>query len=202
MLERTRLFLFWFLSLGIALLSWRFLVFGVEATMPFMAHFTELQSLALYAHIGLAPVVLALLPFQFWQALRARRPELHRWLGRMYALLVIVSGIAAIALASGTRAGRVAGVAFGILGVLWIGVTVQAVRLAMLGRIAEHRRWMIRSAALTLAAVTLRVYLPFLAMGFGFETGYLIVAWLCWVPNALIAEWMLWRKGAARVRTA
>lgn len=202
MVRRTRLFLFWFLSLGVALASWRFLVFGVEATMPVMAQYAETQRLALFAHIGLAPVVLALLPFQFWQALRARRPALHRFSGRIYALFVVVSGIAALVLASRTHAGPVAGWGFGILGVLWIAVTVQAVRHAMLGRIAEHRRWMIRSAALTLAAVTLRVYLPFLAMGFGFETGYLIVAWLCWVPNALIAEWMLWREKAVRVRTA
>lgn len=202
MLKRARISMFWILSLGVALVSWRFLVFGVEASMPAMAHFPETQRLALYLHIGLAPVVLALLPFQFWQGLRARRPALHRWFGRLYVLLIVVSGVAALVLASGTRAGPVAGVAFGILAVLWIAVTVQAVRLAMLGRIAEHRRWMIRSAALTLAAVTLRVYLPFLAMGFGFETGYLIVSWLCWVPNALIAEWILWRKGAARVRTA
>ena len=170
--------------------------------MPLVAQYDEIQRMALFAHIGLAPVVLALLPFQFWRGLRARRPALHRLSGRVYALFVVVSGIAGLVLASRTHAGPVAGWGFGILGVLWIAVTVQAVRHAMLGRIAEHKRWMIRSAALTLSAVTLRVYLPFLAMGFGFETGYLIVSWLCWVPNVLIAEWVLGQERAVRVRTA
>lgn len=196
MVLRLRGALFWGLSLLIALASWRFLVLGVEVSMPHMAHFLEGRSLALYAHIGLAPVALALMPFQFSKGLRARRPMLHRWMGRAYALAIVLAGVAGLVLAYGTEFGPVAGWGFGILAVLWLGTTVQAVRLAMLKRIAEHRRWMIRSAALTFAAVTLRVYLPVLAMGFGFETGYLIVAWLCWVPNALIAEWMLRRQSA------
>jgi hypothetical protein len=61
---------------------------------------------------------------------------------------------------------------------------------------------MIRSAALTLAAVTLRLYLPFLAMSMGFELGYSLVAWLCWVPNILFAEWLLRRDTQRRVLVA
>ncbi|WP_136439211.1 DUF2306 domain-containing protein [Pacificoceanicola onchidii] len=194
MVLRIRGYLFWGLSLLVALVSWRFLVLGVEAGMPHMAHFLDGQALALYAHIGLAPVALALMPFQFSTRFRMRRPALHRWMGRVYALAIVLSGVAGLVLAAGTVFGPVAGWGFGILAVLWVGTTVQAVRLAMMKRIAEHRRWMIRSAALTFAAVTLRVYMPFLGMGFGFETGYLIVAWLCWVPNLLIAEWVLLRE--------
>ena len=52
---------------------------------------------------------------------------------------------------------------------------------------------MIRSAALTFAAVTLRVYWPFLFMTLGEEVGYTLVAWLCWVPNLVVAEWLLLR---------
>ena len=40
------------------------------------------------------------------------------------------------------------------------------------------------------AAVTLRLYLPlgFLS-GLRFENFYPAVAWLCWVPNLVVAEW-------------
>ena len=38
----------------------------------------------------------------------------------------------------------------------------------------------------------LRLELPLLASNFGFDTGYRIVSWLCWVPNVLVAETMLW----------
>ncbi|MFV3517468.1 DUF2306 domain-containing protein, partial [Mycobacterium tuberculosis] len=60
------------------------------------------------------------------------------------------------------------------------------------GRIASHRRWMVRSFALTLAAVTLRIYLPLSdVLGIGFAASYPVVAWLCWVPNMAVVEWYL-----------
>jgi hypothetical protein len=64
------------------------------------------------------------------------------------------------------------------------------------GRYAEHRRWMIRSFSLILAGVMLRVWTPLhgvLASAgivhISFETAYAAIAWLCWVPNLLIAIW-------------
>jgi hypothetical protein len=51
---------------------------------------------------------------------------------------------------------------------------------------------MIRSYALCLAAVTLRLWLPVgLAQGVRFEVMYPLVAWLCWVPNLMLAEWVV-----------
>lgn len=193
---KTRGFLFWFLSIGIALISWRFIPLGIQASMSFVAHHLESRALALYAHIAIAPLVLALLPFQFSNRLRVRRPGLHRWMGRTYALGVLVSGVAALSLAANTAAGPVAGLGFGLLGILWIVVTARAVWLALQRWIAEHRVWMIRSAALTFAAVTLRLELPVLEMTLGIETGYPVVAWSCWVPNLIVAEWLVRRKQA------
>lgn len=190
-LTTIRSVLFWFLSLAIALVSWRFLVLGVPASP---------RPLALYAHIGLAPVALALMPVQFLPRLRARRPGLHRWTGRAYALAILISGVAGLSLALGTDAGPVAATGFALLAVLWLAVTGRAVWLAMAGRIAEHRRWMIRSAALTFAAVTLRLELPLLIATLGFDTGYPIVAWLCWVPNLALTELWLARRPALPAR--
>lgn len=194
----SRDILFWILSLAVALVSWRFLFWGVDMTMPAMAYHLEARALALYLHIGLAPVALAVLPFQFSTRLRKTRPGLHRWLGRIYGAAVLLAGLAGLSLALNADAGPVAGAGFGLLAVLWLGATAQAVRLAILRRVAEHRRWMIRSAALTLAAVTLRIYLPLLEMTVGFEIGYLLVAWLSWVPNLVLAEAILMRQAAAR----
>jgi hypothetical protein len=86
-------------------------------------------------------------------------------------------------------AGPLAQTGFGALAVLWIAATAQAWRMILAGRVAEHRRWMIRSFALTFAAVTLRLYLPLPPlMGFGFLEGYAVIAWLAWVPNLIVAE--------------
>ena len=52
---------------------------------------------------------------------------------------------------------------------------------------------MIRSFALTLAAVTLRIYMPIgVTLNQGeFTLPYTIIAWACWVPNLITAEIIL-----------
>ncbi len=59
----------------------------------------------------------------------------------------------------------------------------------------RHREWMTRNYALTFAGVTLRLWLPlFSGFGMEFQTAYMIVAWLCWVPNLVVAQWIINRK--------
>jgi hypothetical protein len=62
--------------------------------------------------------------------------------------------------------------------------------------IDAHQRWMIRSYALAFAAVTLRIYMPFMQalMDMDFIDAYRIVAWLCWVPNLMVAELIIRRQ--------
>jgi len=75
------------------------------------------------------------------------------------------------------------------LGAGWIVTTGMAVRLILRGDAQAHRRWMIRSFALTAAAITLRMYLPLIfVFHCPFSVGYPAIAWLCWVPNLLGAE--------------
>jgi hypothetical protein len=70
----------------------------------------------------------------------------------------------------------------------WIVATGLAVRFILRGDAIRHRRWMIRSYALT-AAITLRIYLPLIfAFHWPFAIAYPAIAWLCWIPNALAAE--------------
>lgn len=191
----TRLssFLFWFLCLGVALVSFRFLAGGVEVVMNHVAYHATERTVAFYAHVVLGSVALMLLPFQFSRRLRNRRLTLHRWMGRAYGLAILLAGIGGGLMAINTNAGPVAAWGFGFLAPAWIATTAVAVWHAMRGEIDRHRRWIIRSAALTFAAVTLRLELPMLAVTVGMETGYPIVAWLCWVPNMIWAEWYLGR---------
>lgn len=177
------------LSVLIALVSYRFLPLGVETAMEFMAHNLQDNALALYAHIGVAPIALAVMPFQFLTRLRSRRPALHRWLGRIYVTAILVSGIAGLQLAFYTAAGSFAATGFALLAVIWLATTGAALVFALKRQFARHRVWMLRSAALTFAAVTLRVYLGIsMAAGIDFDIAYPLVSWLCWVPNALVME--------------
>ena len=74
--------------------------------------------------------------------------------------------------------------------------------LARARRFDEHRRWMIRSFALTFAAVTLRLQIPVSQiLGYDFMESYRIIAWSAWVPNLILAEMYL-RRGNVRLRPA
>ena len=48
------------------------------------------------------------------------------------------------------------------------------------------------------SAVALRLYLPSaMAARIPFELAYPAIAWLCWIPNLLAAEWLLRRTPSA-----
>lgn len=194
-MTRLRIFLIWFLALGVAAASLRLLALPVATAMPNMAHYLPAVPLAFWAHVAGASLALAILPFQFRQGLRARRRGLHRLMGRAYALAILAGSLGALAFLPHFKGSLWAATGFGLLAVLWMGATARAVWLARAGRLADHRRWMIRSAALTFAAVTLRLIMPVLiAGGWGVAESYDITGWACWVPNLIVAEWWLRRK--------
>lgn len=135
-------------------------------------------------------------PWQFSEKLRVRALNVHRWLGRFYLLSVALGSIAGFAMALVSEEGLPTHLGFGALAVLWFFTGLQAYRMVRRGNIEAHRQWMIRNFALSLAAVTLRNYMPLMlfALHWPFRPTYITVSWLCWVPNLLIAEWMVRRR--------
>jgi uncharacterized membrane protein len=158
----------------------------------------EAHRVAILTHIFCSALAMVLGPWQFVPGLRARRPVLHRWSGRLYLLAgVVPGGITGLYVSSFAFGGAINQLGFAALAVLWLASGVQAYRTIRAGRVSAHRQWMLRNFALTFAAVTLRIYLgTFAAMGIPFETFYAWLGWLCWVPNVLLIEWYIRRKAA------
>ncbi|PCH67425.1 MAG: hypothetical protein COC12_11440 [Rhodobacteraceae bacterium] len=166
--------------------------------MAFVAYHAIESQIAFYAHILLAPVALALTPFQLWRSLRMRRPALHRWVGRTYGVMVLLAGAGGLVMAMGTHAGAGAAWGFGMLAVVWVGTTGWGILQARAGYIDAHRRWMLRSVALSFSAVTLRLYLLIpVATGIDQAMAYQVIAWACWVPNLIAVEWLMRRRAGA-----
>ncbi|MBB96525.1 MAG: hypothetical protein CML68_18250 [Rhodobacteraceae bacterium] len=190
----------WFLTLAIAFGSWALVTIGIERAMPHMAYHARLRPVALYSHVILAPAALALVPFQLWHGLRRRRAALHRWLGRVYGVVILLASLSGFWLAVTTEAGSIAAFGFGLLAIVWLGTTVIGIGEAMQGDYIAHRRWIIRSVAATLAAVTLRLLIIGSEVaGWDSDGVYQAIAWLCWVPNMILAELYL-RLGPTRQR--
>jgi uncharacterized membrane protein len=157
----------------------------LQAPLPFVLHTT---------FGGLA---LLLGPWQFIARLRRAYPRAHRWLGRCYISCCLISGVAAYPVAFGTLAGPMAAAGFASLATAWLATTLFALAAIRRGRVAQHRRFMVLSFALSLSAVTLRVSLlvPFF---FWLEVMpiYRVAAWTSWTANLLIALlWLCWRDG-------
>jgi hypothetical protein len=144
----------------------------------------------LMVHVAGAATALLIGPLQFLSRLRAGFPTLHRWIGRTYVVSCMVGGAAGFVLALGASTGPISKIGFGGLAIAWMVSTSFAWRRAMQGRFIEHRAWMIRSFALTFAAVTLRLYLPLsmLLLHVRFVDAYRAISFLCWVPNLLVVE--------------
>jgi uncharacterized membrane protein len=187
-----------FLSLAIA--AYAVLSYGlrpIESVIdPLLAANFQAHKTALYAHIFGAAVALSLGVFQFSTRLRGRRPQLHRWMGRVYlGVGVLIGGSAGLIMATHAFGGLPARLGFGALAVVWLYTGARAYIAIRGGDTAAHRCWMVRNFSLTFAAVTLRLYLPMAGVaGVPFEVAYPIIAWVAWVPNLIVAEWWFNRR--------
>jgi Predicted membrane protein (DUF2306) len=185
----------------IALVSFRYLL-GAGPVPPLIAQ-NALREPWLVLHAGAGATALLLSPLQLMPSLRRRAPKLHRGVGIVYVLGCTLGAASGAVLAYGSAAGIVASVGFGSLSLVWLFTTTAGWLAAARGRAAQHGQWMLRSFSLTYAAVTLRVYLAVLPLlPVAFLNGYRAIAFLCWVPNLLVAELLLRRARAQSATTS
>jgi len=121
----------------------------------------------------------------------------HRNIGKVYIFLILIfaapSGIYMGIFANG---GIFSKVSFVILGFLWWFSTYKAYQLARQKKFKEHKQWMWRSFAFTLSAITLRMWKVIIVYLFHPNPMdvYQIIAWLGWIPNILIIEYLITKK--------
>jgi hypothetical protein len=152
-------------------------------------------------HALFGALAMLLGPWQFRRGPRWNRAG-HRWLGRGYLIASGLSGAAGLYLAPYSFGGMTTHLGFGGLAVVLLVVSTLGYLAIRRRRVAEHREWMIRSYALIFAAVTLRLELPTLTAALGdFLPAYQIIAWACWVPNLVVAEWYIRRTRTAAAAT-
>ena len=154
--------------------------YGLEGLkgMHLPAGFREgetLGNLASVSHVLLAAIIIGGGPLQLIPAVRGRFPTFHRWLGRSYLVAAVLSSVGGLYM-SWTRSpiGDVIS-KLGISGdgVLIIVFAALAVRHAMAGRIATHRRWAMRLFMVASAVWFFRVGL----MGWVTLTGGIGIDW-------------------------
>jgi len=151
-----------------------------------------------YVHVFSSPIVIISGLLQFNRRIMRNYPGVHRKTGYLYIITVLfVSGPSAFIMSLYATGGYITQVSFVTLTILWILFTIQALRVVKKGAYDNHVKWMIRSYALTLSAVTLRFYaylFDYFNLDISPRETYTIIAYMSWIPNLVFAEFLI-RKG-------
>jgi uncharacterized membrane protein len=151
---------------------------------------------AFFGHVYTSIFVLIAGIGQFSKTLRTKWPSIHRNLGIVYVgLVLLIAAPTGLVMGIHANGGPWSQLSFCLQAILWFGFTWRALQLARRKDWTGHRAFMLRSYALTLSAVTLRLWKWGIVAVLApppMDT-YRIVAWLGWLGNLLLVEWWLWR---------
>lgn len=160
--------------------------------------------LAFYIHITSATLVLLLGLTQFSKSILQKAPQLHRRLGQLYiSLILILAAPSGFLMGFYGSGGPWAQLAFVLQAIVWWGLSFWAYQTIRRKEVQAHARFMVRSYAMTLSAISLRGA-TFLAASWKMQHGifcpnpayswlcypdfYILIAWLSWIVNLLLAE--------------
>ncbi|MDT8911246.1 DUF2306 domain-containing protein [Amycolatopsis sp. PS_44_ISF1] len=183
----------------------------VPAPEGFAAHYWFLVAHVLFGSIAMLGALV-----QVWPWVRRRYPGVHRFAGRAYVFGgVLPSGLMALTIGADSPFGPATRASDVLLAVLWLGVTGAGWRAARERRFGDHRRWMVRSFALTMSiilnriisAVGVIVLEPQIATTFGgsevafTQSVAAIASWVSWTVALIGAQlWLDRRPASPRAR--
>ncbi len=131
---------------------------------------------------------------QFNKKILRNRPRLHRLFGYTYVTnVLLITGPAGLLMGFYANGGLTSRIGFISLAAMWIFFTAMALIKAKQKDFKAHRRYMIRSYAMTLSAITLRAWKYAInnTMELPPMDVYRVVAWLGWVGNLIVAEYII-----------
>ncbi len=152
---------------------------------------------AFFVHVFSAIFVLLAGFTQFSKKIRTKFPVIHKRMGWLYVLVtLLLAGPSGFIIGIYANGGISSKIAFCLLSVLWIFFTALSLLKIIKKQVLSHRKWMIRSFALALSAITLRAWKYILVALFHPKPMdvYQIVAWLGWTLNLVIAELIILKQ--------
>jgi uncharacterized membrane protein len=152
---------------------------------------------AFYAHVFFSILTLITGLTQFSDYILKRSTKIHRTMGYIYVVDVIcIAGPSGLIMGIYSNGNWQASLSFIVLSILWISFTLFALYKVYRKQYETHQSWMIRSYALTLSAITLRLLAIVFPMFFHLNAKeeYAFISWLSWCINLFFAEIYLYIK--------
>lgn len=154
---------------------------------------------AFYIHIFGGMLAIITGPLQFITRWRERYLSFHRATGKIYVSSIILIGApTGLYMAFYATGGTPASLGFIVMSALWFYTTFMGLHTIRKGQVEKHKRWMIRSYAVTFSAVTLRLWVPILSLYLTMEHLLVIIvtAWISWLFNLVAAECIIYFKNS------
>ncbi len=151
------------------------------------------NTLAIISHAVFSSIAILTGVVQLRRSFRDNYPMLNLFLRKVYFVSVLFGGVTGLYLSFFAYAGFANIIGFLLLAVFWLFTTFKAYIAQKNDDIEMYKIWIVRSFALTFAAVTLRIYMGIFFIIFGyrqFDYFYATLGFLCWVPNIIVIEWM------------
>lgn len=192
------LLLFFFFFLLMLQITLRYLPFNSDVAFLQIKQ-TEVSTIPFYLqlfylHVYSSILVLVAGFTQFNNFILKNYRNLHRSLGYLYVIVVLLfSAPSGFFIGLFANGGLTSKMAFVTLAVLWIIFTLKATLSAKRKDFKQHQNFMLRSFALAFSAVTLRLWKVIIV--YLFQPApmdvYQVIAWLGWVPNLILVEWLI-----------
>ena len=149
-------------------------------------------------HLLLGTLMISIAPLQFISQIRKRHIKVHRILGLVYVLSVLISGIVALYIAVVKMIITEKLITFGVglfgLGIASLITTLTAYWMIKKKKYEQHREWMVRSYVVTLGFATFRLFTDIFngtLMHVNRHEMANIMSWACWSVPLLITEFFL-----------
>jgi uncharacterized membrane protein len=146
-------------------------------------------------HVLPGAALLLIIPLQFIDGIRRRRPQVHRWVGRSLVALGMPVALSGLVLGKlSPFGGFTADSAIFLFGALFLVAMSAGFLMARRQQYRQHRQWMLRAVAVAAGIATVRV----VALPLYFIVGGSALAligptfWLGLGLSAGIAEWWIW----------
>lgn len=141
---------------------------------------------------GAGLALLLLMPLQLSIRARRRAQHLHRSGVGLAASGVLIAAVAALSMARHTQSGAATGMALAVLALAWLFCMDKGTRRIVGDDVSAHRHWICRAAALTFAAITLRLLLAAgMALHLQRPPVYVFATWASWSINLAVCEALL-----------
>lgn len=147
--------------------------------------------IAFFIHVYTSIFVLITGSTQFSNYIRLHHKKLHHIFGKIYiAIILLFAAPSGLLMGFYANGNLISKFSFCLLAILWFHFTLYAYIEVKKQNYLQHQKFMIRSYALTLSAISLRLF-KYIIVNL-FHTApmdtYILVSWLGWTFNLIIAE--------------